>query len=65
MEINDYNVTIDRQNSFDKIIRNNLKTYGNIRKFATGPGDDYTTGCLVDYPYSKKDYKLIPLNKFK
>ena len=32
-------------------IRNNLITYDNIRKFATGQGDDYTTGCLLNYNY--------------
>ena len=36
----------------------NLKTYDNVRKIATGQGDDYTTGCLSDYPYLKKYYKL-------
>ena len=37
----------------------------NIRKIATGQGDDYTTGCLLDYNYFKKHYKLmvIDLNK--
>ena len=25
----------------------------NIGKIATGQGDDYTTGCLLDYPYFK------------
>ena len=35
-------------------IKNDLKTYDNIRKIATGQGDDYTTGCLLDYPYFKK-----------
>ena len=36
----------------------NLKTYHNVRKIAAGQGDDYTTGCLLDYPYLKKYYKL-------
>ena len=36
----------------------NLKTYDNVRKIATGQGDDYTTRCLLDYPYLKKYYKL-------
>ena len=34
------------------------KTYKNIRKIATGKGDDYTTGCLLDYPYIKDHYKV-------
>ena len=38
---------IDRQNVFDQPIRNDLITYDNIWKVATGQGDDYTTGCLV------------------
>ena len=25
----------------------------NIRKIATGQGDDYATGCLLDYTYFK------------
>ena len=50
MEIKDYNVVIDGRNLFDQLIKNDLKTYDNIRKIATGEGDDYTTGCLLDYP---------------
>ena len=30
--------------------KNNKITYENIRKIATGQGDDYTTGCSLDYP---------------
>ena len=52
-EIKSYNVMIDGQNLFDQIIRNDLMTYDNIRKIATGQGDDYTTGCLLDYNYFK------------
>ena len=36
-----------------------IKTYENIRKIATGQGDDYATGCLLDYSYLKDHYKLI------
>ena len=43
----------------DKTIRNN------IRKIATGQGDDYATGCLLDYPYFKKYYKLIAIDLSK
>ena len=45
---------IDRKNFFDQQIKYDLKTYDNIRKIVTGQGDDYTTGCLLDYPYFKK-----------
>ena len=28
-----------------------IKTYENIKKITTVKGDDYTTGCLLDYSY--------------
>ena len=34
----------------------------NITKIATGHGDDYTTGCLLDYPYFKDSYKMIAVD---
>ena len=52
------NVVIDGQNFFDQSIRINLITY-NIRKIATDQGDDYTTGCLLDYNCLKNYYKMI------
>ena len=30
------------------------KTYNNIRKISTGQGDDYKTGCLLNYPLFRK-----------
>ena len=36
-----------------------MRTYDNIRKISTGQGDDYTTGCLLDYPYFKDFYEMI------
>ena len=39
---------IDGRNIFDQLVRNNLITYDNIQKIATGQGDDYTTACLLD-----------------
>ena len=41
-----------------------IKTYENIRKITTGQGDDYTTGCLLDYTYFKK-YKIIAIDVSK
>ena len=61
-EIDDYNVMIDWRNFFDQPIKSDLKSYDKIRKIATGQGDDYTTGCLLDYPYFKKYYKLIAID---
>ena len=33
-----------------------------LEKIVTGQGDDYTTGCLLDYPYFKKYYELISID---
>ena len=41
------------------------KTHKNIRNIATGQGDDYTTGCLLDYPYFKDHYKMIAIDLSK
>ena len=59
VEIKDCNVMIDGRNFFDQPINSMSKTYENIRKIATGKGDDYTTGCLLDYPYFKVNYRMI------
>ena len=40
---------IDGRNLFDQPINIMNKTYENIREIATGKGDDYRTGCLLDY----------------
>ena len=61
----DYNVKIDRKNCFDQPVNNDIKTYENIRKIATGQEDGYKTGCLLDYPYFKENYKMIAIDLSK
>ena len=62
----DYNVMIDGKNFLDQPIKNNIrKTYDNIRKISTDQGDDYATGCLLDYPYFKENYKMIAIDVSK
>ena len=48
------NVMIDWKNLFDQPIKNDLKTYNNIQRIVTGQRNDYTTGCLQDFPYFKE-----------
>ena len=36
-----------------------------IRKTVTGQGNDYTTGCLLDYQYFKDHYQLIAIDLSK
>ena len=61
VEMKHYNVMIDGKNLFDKPIKSDKITYDNIRKIATGWGDDYTTGCLLDCVYFKKYYKMVAI----
>ena len=56
---------IDRKNLYDKSVKNNKATYENIKKLATLQGDDYTTGCLLDYMYFKNYFKLIAVDLSK
>ena len=53
---------INGRNVFDQLINSMSKTYENIRKITTCKGDDYTTGCLLDYPYFKDNYRMIALD---
>ena len=54
VEIKDFNDMIDGRNLFNQPLNGMTKTYENIRKNATGQGDDYTTDCLLDYSYFKE-----------
>ena len=65
VEIKDYTFVINGENFFDQPIKNNKITYDNMRKIATGQGDDYTTGCLLDYPYFADTYKMIAVDLSK
>ena len=65
VEIKDYNIMINGENFFDQPVKDNKVTYENIRKIATGQGDDYTTGCLLDYSYFADTYKMIAVDLSK
>ena len=56
---------INGENFFDQPINSDLETYESIRKIATGQGDDYTTGYLLDYSYFKDYYKMITIDLSK
>ena len=34
-------------------------------KLSTGQGDDYTTGCLLDFTYFEKNYRLTAVDLSK
>ena len=39
-----------------------MRTYENLRKIKTRQGDDYTTGCSLDYTYIKNYYKMVVID---
>ena len=59
LKIENYNIEIDEINFYDQPINDSIKQYDEIRKISTGQGDDYTTGCLLDFAYFEKNYRLI------
>ena len=54
VKIENYNIEIDGRNFYDQPINDLIKQYDEIRKISTRQGDDYTTGCLLDFAYFEK-----------
>ena len=46
---------ITNENSYN----DSIKQDDEMRKISTGQGDDYTTGCILDFAYFEKSYRLI------
>ena len=53
--IENYNTGIDGRSFYDQPINDLIKQYDEVRKVSTGQGDDYTTGCLLDFAYFEKN----------
>ena len=65
VNMTNYNLLIDDRNFYDQQVNNLIKQYDEIRKTPTGQGEDYTTGCLLDYQYFKDHYQLIAVGLSK
>ena len=65
VDITKYNVLIDGRNFYDQPINDKIRQYDEIKKIATGKGDNYATGCLLDYKYFKDIYKLVAIDLSK
>ena len=48
VNITNLNVLVNARNFYNQPINDQIKSYDKIRKIATGQGDDYTAGCLLD-----------------
>ena len=64
-DITNYNVIIDGRNFYDQPINSQIRKYDEIRKIATGKGNNYATGCLLDYKYFKDFYQLVAIDLSK
>ena len=56
VDIASYNVLIDGRNLSGQPINDSIRKYDEIKKIATGKGDNYATGCLLDYDNFKQNY---------
>ena len=54
-----------RRNFYGQPTNDLIKQYDEVRKISTGQGDDYTTGCLLDFAYFEKNYRLIAVDLSK
>ena len=65
IRIENYNIEIDGRNFHDQPINDSIKQHHEIRKISTGQCDNYTTGCLLDFSYFEKNYRLIAADLIK
>ena len=65
VDITNYRILIGGRNFYDQSNNDSTKQYDKIRKTATGQGEDYTTGCWLDYQYFKDHYQLITVDLSK
>ena len=63
IKIKKYNVEIHGRNFYDQAINDSIKQYDEIRKISTGQG--HTAGCLLDFTYFQKNYRLIAVDLSK
>ena len=50
-KIENYIINIDGRNFYDQPLNDLIKQYDEIRTISIRQGDDYTTGCLLDFAY--------------
>ena len=65
LKIGNYNIEIECRIFYNQPINDSIKQYDKIRKISIRQGDDYTTGCLLDFAYFEKNYKLIAVDLSK
>ena len=61
-KIENYIINIDGRNFYDQPLNDLIKQYDEIRTISTRQGDDYTTGCLLDFAYFEMNCRLIAVD---
>ena len=64
-ELKDFNIMTDGRNFFNQPVKDNLITYDNNQKIATGQRADDTTGSLLDDAYFKNYCKMKSIDLSK
>ena len=65
IDLEKYNVIIDRRNFYDNPIESDIEKYRELKKVMIGKGEDNTTGSLFDFNYFDKHYKLVAVDLSK
>ena len=65
MTVKNYNIEIDRTNFYDQWVNDLIKQCDEVKNISIGQGDDYTTGCLLDYVYFKDAFRIITSDLIK
>ena len=60
--IDNYNIIINGKNIYDQAVGSDIKQYREIWILTTAQGYDYTSGCLLDYDYTKNHYRLTAVD---
>ena len=64
VDLNKYVIIVGR-NFYENPIESDIEKYRELKKVMIGKGEDYTTGCLLDYNYFKEHYKLVAVDLSK
>ena len=60
--IDSFNIIMNGKNFHDEAIGLDIKQYEEMRKLTTTQGEDYTTGCSLDYDCIRNLYRLIAVD---
>ena len=55
-------IIINGKNVYEEAVDSDIKRYKQLRKLTLGLGENYTTGCLLDYDYIENYYRLITVD---